>query len=111
MSRRLRTGLLVGLCACVVMATAAVIIVDALSRRPFRMTVRPLGGHAVVQFAQPDRKLVSPEFPVDLVAERTTSIDLRSDDIKLPGCRVKFRDTTLLPGRFRLSVGRTDFDL
>jgi hypothetical protein len=113
MSRSGKLALIAGvICSCLVLVTAAAKIAgDAFGRRPFRMTVRPVDGHSVVQFAQPDRGLSSPEFPADLVIEQAHSVDLRSGQVAVPGCRVEFYDTTILPGRFRLWVGRTHFDV
>lgn len=113
MSRRIKVmRFALGVCSCLVMlALAAVIVRDVFSGQPFRMTVRPANGHAVVQFTQPDRKLSSPEYRADVLIEKSYAVDLRSGEVAVPGCKIEFYDTTLLPGRFQLWVGRTFFDV
>lgn len=113
MSRRAKATLITtGICACLVLwAAAGWAVRDALGGKPFRMMLKPAGDHAVVQFAQPDRELTSPEFPADLLIEEAHAVDLTSGNVAVPGCKVEFHDTTMLPGRFRLWIGRTHFDL
>lgn len=113
MSRRAKGTLIaIGIALCVaLLATASMAVRDAFGRQPFRMTLRPVDGHAVVRFTQPDRNLSSPEFPADLLIEEAHAVDLRSGNVAVPGCKVEFHDTTMLPGRFRLWIGRTYFDV
>jgi hypothetical protein len=90
---------------------AARSFVFALRGKPFRMTLTPASGRCLMQFSQPDRGLVSPMFIVDLPVGSPRAIELRSDAIPIPGCKVEFYDTTLLPGRFQLRVGKTLYDV
>lgn len=95
----------------VFMGLAFVLVVRSVQRSPFRMTLKPSNGRAVVQFGQPDRNLLSDEFNVELWLETPRTFDLRSGAISCPNVKVEFYDTTLLPGRFRIRVGRTLFDV
>ena len=99
-------------------AAVAVLLVSAgvgmflsLTRQPYLMTLTPAGGGCLMQFSQPDRGLVSPVFTVALPVETPRAIGLRSGTIPVPGCAVEFHDTTLLPGRFQLRVGKTLYDV
>jgi hypothetical protein len=104
--------LLFGLLAC---STAIVLVatfgIDAIQGEPYRMTLRRFNGQAVVQFAQVDLGLVSPEFPVNLPIETQQVVDLRSRDVSIPGCVVEFCDTTILPGRFQIRIGEVTYDV
>lgn len=113
MARRAKATLIaMGIGSCMaLLAGAALTVRDATNRQPFRMTLRPADGHAIVQFAQPDRGISSPEFAADLPIDEAHAVDLRSGEVAVPGCRVEFYDTTMLPGRFRLWIGRTYFDV
>jgi hypothetical protein len=77
---------------------------------PYRMILRPTGGRAVVQFLQPDRDVKSPEFPVNLAVDRSFEIVLNGD-VAIPGGEIEFSDTTFLPGRFKIRIGDTLFDV
>lgn len=78
---------------------------------PYRMTLRRVDGQTVVQFTRPGRRLVSPEFPVNLPLADPQVVELHSDDVPIHGCVVEFHDTTLLPGRFRIRIGDRLFDV
>lgn len=95
----------------VLMGLAFVSVLRSVQRSPFRMTLKPSDGHAVLQFGQPDRNLLSDEFNVELRLETARTFDLRSGTISFPNVTVEFYDTTRLPGRFRIRVGRTLFDV
>ncbi len=95
----------------VFMGLAFVLVVRSVQRSPFRMTLKPSNSHAVVQFGQPDRNLLSDEFNVELRLESPRTFDLQSGTISFPNVTVEFYDTTLLPGRFRIRVGGTLFDV
>lgn len=113
MSRRAKATLIatgISLCMALV-AGAALTVRKAFGHEPFRMTLRPVDGHALVQFSHPDQGLSSPEFRADLPLDEAHAINLRSGEVRVPGCRVEFYDTSILPGRFRLWVGRTYFDV
>ena len=112
MSRRKRVALLVvGVYACVALMGFVAHAVGTLHREPFRLSLEPADGRTVVRFSQPDRGLVSPDFPVDLEIEAPTVVDLRSGAATIPGSTIEFSDTTMWPGRFRIRVGRTLFDV
>ena len=95
----------------VAMIVAGVVLWSEINGEPFRMTLRPAGDQATVQFEQPDRDLVSPEFPVKLAVQARQVADLRSKKLSIPGCTVEFRDTTIMPGRFQVRVGTVLYDV
>jgi hypothetical protein len=82
-----------------------------LDDEPYRLTIRPIDGVAEVQFRQPGPHLVSPQFRVDLELESPLTLVLDSCDVKIPGGSIEFCDTSPLPGRFRMTIGRTAFDV
>ena len=84
---------------------------EALQGEPFQMVLKSDGGHSLVQFIQPDRSLISREFPVDLVLDSPQEFELCSNEISLPGCTIEFSDTTMLPGRFQIRIGHALFDV
>ena len=79
--------------------------------RPYRMIVQPAGDHALVTFVNPDLRCCTEEFIVDIQIEREVVVDLDGDEPPVPNTRILFQDLTLTPGRVRLRVGATDFDL
>lgn len=87
------------------------VIVRSVNKDPFRMTLTPNGTRTVVQFAQPGKYLLSEEFTVDLSVAASQTIDLRSSTIPIPGVAIDFHDTTILPGRFTVQIGGTEFDV
>lgn len=95
----------------VLMGLACVLVLRSVQGSPYRMTLKPSDGRAVVQFEQPDRNLLSDEFEIELKLETPRTFELRSGTIPFPDVTVEFHDTTLLPGRFRLRVGNTVFDV
>lgn len=109
-----RRLILTALIASVAVASATIgvaFVIASVQGAPFRMTLKSVNGLTVVQFAQPDRNLVSDEFPVDLVLDKPQTVELRSGQIAIPGITVDFYDITLLPGRFQIRVGRSQFDI
>ena len=100
-----------GLASIATMLAAAKFAMNAIQGAPYEMTLRRSHGRAVVQFARPDRRLVSPEFPINLPIEESRVAILRSDDVAIPNCVVEFYDTTILPGRFKIRIGDTLFDV
>lgn len=95
----------------VLMGLACVLVVRSVQGSPYRMTLKPSDGYAVVQFEQPERNLLSDEFKVELKLEAPRTFELRSGTIPFPDVTVEFHDTTLQPGRFRIRVGSTVFDV
>jgi hypothetical protein len=85
--------------------------IDAIQGEPYRMTLRRVNGQSIVQFAQVDIGSVSPQFPVNLPIETQQVVDLRSEDVSIPGCVVEFCDTTMLPGRFKIRIGEVTYDV
>jgi hypothetical protein len=104
---------------CLAMLAAMVLIVlfaivgfELLQREPYRLTLkRRADGQVVAQFARPDLKMVSPEFPIDLPIGEPHAAILRSRELSIPGCIIEFCDTTILPGRFRVRIGKSLFDV
>jgi hypothetical protein len=82
-----------------------------LDRAPFRMELTPGEGQAVVRFYQPSARLQSRDFAVDLELDRPVVLTLDSADVPVPGGAIEFMDPFALPGRVKLRVGRTSFDL
>ncbi|WP_435016215.1 hypothetical protein TA3x_003779 [Tundrisphaera sp. TA3] len=87
------------------------IVVESIQGEPYQMMLRNADGRAVVQFSQPDRGLVSPEFPIDIPIETPRVAVLRSERLDVPGCEVEFFDPTILPGRFQIRIGKVLFDV
>ena len=82
-----------------------------INGRPFEMRLFPNDGNTTVQFAMPSKGLVSPTFPVNLSLDQAKTLELRSDSIPIEGCAVEARDTTVLPGMYRIRIGTTHFYL
>jgi hypothetical protein len=78
---------------------------------PFEMRVSPTNRGAIVQFSMPSKRLISPEFPVDIKVDQTHQFELRSGTIPIQGCVVESYDVTMLPGMYRIRVGSTQFYL
>ncbi len=87
------------------------LMIRALGGEPFRMTVEPDDGQAIVQFVQPDAGLISESFQVKIRCEKHEEIVLSSASAKIPGGEIEFADTTLLPGRFMIRIGGSRFDV
>jgi hypothetical protein len=92
-----------------VFATKA--IREWVSKAPFQMVIEPSGDRAVVQFTRPDFGLISKSFPIELHLEKRQQITLDSPATTVPGGRIEFADTTILPGHFRIRVGESLFDI
>jgi len=82
-----------------------------LDRPPYRMTLRPLAGQAVVQFKQRDRGWVTAEIPVDIALDGTWIIDLRGEEVAIPGFYIEFFDNAPSPGNFRMRIGSTRLEI
>jgi hypothetical protein len=78
---------------------------------PYRMEVQQTQGKGTVEFRQEDTGIVTARHPVKLPVDGTWIIDLRTDVIPVPGCTVEFFDSAPLPGRFRIRIGETKFDV
>lgn len=86
--------------------------IDLFDGEAYRLTLeRRADGQVVAQFTRPDFKLASPEFPVDLPIDKPQAAVLRSHELSIPGCIIEFCDTTTLPGRFRVRIGKSLFDV
>jgi hypothetical protein len=75
------------------------------------MIVEPNDGHATVQFMQPGTGLISKSFSIDGQFEGREVVVLDSPTVTIPGGRIDFADTTLMPGRFTIRLGETIFDV
>jgi hypothetical protein len=89
----------------------ATVGIDAIQGEPYRMVVRCAEGQTLVQFLRTDEGLASPEFRVNMPAASPQEVDLRSGNSVIPGCSIEFSDTTILPGRFKIRIGTTLFDV
>ncbi|MBD3672296.1 MAG: hypothetical protein HUJ26_02110 [Planctomycetaceae bacterium] len=85
--------------------------INSIQGEPFQLRVIPEGEHCRIQFIQPDRHLVSPEFSIDLEVSKSQTVELRSADIPITGMTVEFHAPTLLPGRFQIRIGQQLFDV
>ena len=52
---------------------------------PYRMTIKPFQGRGKVQFFEPGRRLVSPEFDVDFPFQTSHVVILDSPIVMIPG--------------------------
>jgi hypothetical protein len=96
--------------AAALLATA-VVVRALIGDRPYHMTILPTKGRALVEISHPASGLIAPRFRVDLVARHAHRIVLRSKDDAIPGGSIELADTTSLPGRFRIRIGGTCFEV
>jgi hypothetical protein len=94
-----------------VLGVIAVWVWHSLNGPPFQMVVEPNGDYATVQFRQVGAGLASNRFRVDGHFEKREVVILDSPAVTIPGGRIEFADTTLMPGRFTIRIGRTVFDV
>jgi hypothetical protein len=78
---------------------------------PYRIELTPRDGLSIVRFYQPSRRLVSPEFLVDLRLERSVVVVLDSGNVSIPGGSIEFYDFAPSPGRVKLRLGNKLFDV
>jgi hypothetical protein len=88
-------------------------MLKSLNGPPFQLVVEQNDDHATVQFMQAQTGLISKVFPIDIDRhfEGRQVVVLDSASVIIPGGRIEFADTTLLPGRFTIRVGQTVFDV
>jgi hypothetical protein len=82
-----------------------------LDGEPYTMTITPFEGGAQIQFLEPSAHYVSPVFKVDVPFQSPYVVKLDSDELPIPGATIEFSDTTPMPGRFKIRVGQTLFDI
>lgn len=92
-------------------ALLALMLTGAFGAPAYRMVLKPEGQETVVRFYWPEKGFVSPPFrvPVKIPARQTVVLD--SDDAAIPHGQVEFADRTAPPGRFKIRVGETLFDV
>jgi hypothetical protein len=78
---------------------------------PFQMVIEPGDDQATVQFSNPGSGRRSQQFPVEVNCEQRQVVILDSPSVTIPGGRIEFADTTLLPGRFQIRFGEKVFDV
>ncbi|MSR56700.1 MAG: hypothetical protein EXS05_03385 [Planctomycetaceae bacterium] len=93
------------------MVAATLLLLQEVNGPPFRLIIEPENDHASVQFTQPNARLVSRSFPINLHFDERHEVILDSASVSIPGGRVEFADTTILPGRFKVRFGETLFDV
>jgi hypothetical protein len=98
-----------GAIAVLVIATPA--IWKSLNGPPFQMVVEPGNDHATVQFFQTAAGRASKPFRIDGHFQKREVVILDSPEVTIPGGRIEFADTTLLPGRFTIRLGQAVFDV
>jgi len=86
-------------------------IINFVQGSPFQMIIQPAGSGASVQFVQPGKQLASPLFPVAVPTSGPQIIILSSSRVTIPRGKITFCDTTLLPGRFQIQFGESQFDV
>ena len=78
---------------------------------PFRIAFTPEPDTTVVQFTYPAEHLQSPIFRVPKFVDDPFESELTSTETILPNATIEFADTTIMPGRFKIRVGDSLFDI
>ena len=89
----------------------ATTVFDAIQGEPFKMSLWSEKGESFVQFGLPAEGLTSRKFPVKVPVDAPQVVDLRSRSSAIPGCKIEFFDTTILPGRFKIRIGASLYDV
>jgi|GEM_PF-2859517 len=110
-ARELAIGILVCCSSLLILFLFTKLAILSVSEPPFRMILEPAGDHAVVRFISPGPGLSSDQFPVSLPISERQEIVLDSERVLIPGGRVVFSDTTILPGRFTIQIGDMLFEI
>ncbi len=87
-----------------------------LANRPAFVMVVTAGTKATtVKFVQPrgfdNPRMVSPDFLVEAAVAQSIELDIRDVEKSLPGAKIEFSDTTILPGRIRIRYCGRTFDV
>jgi hypothetical protein len=98
-------------CGVVLLAFGTLLIRESVNEPPYRLIVEPNDGHSRVQFRQPGVGLVSDWFLIKMAFAERLEVTLDSISAPIPGGRIQFADTTILPGRFQLQIADDNFDL
>jgi hypothetical protein len=75
------------------------------------MVLKPAGRETVVRFRWPEKGFVSPPFRVPVETSARSVIVLDSDDAMIPHGEIESADRSTSPGRFKIRVGETLFDV
>lgn len=102
---------LVGACGVALLVVVTPMIRRSVSGPPFRLVIEPAGDQAHVTFLRPGTGLKSRDFAVNMNISKRCEVVLESAAVQIPGGRIEFADTTVLPGRFRLRLGDSRFDV
>ena len=94
-----------------VMFIVAPLYLKSLDGPPFQMVVEPVDDHGAVQFAQVGTGRISQTFQIDSRFETRQVVVLDSAAATIPGGQIEFADITLMPGRFKIRVGQSLFDV
>jgi hypothetical protein len=109
--RRMLLIWLGGMCCIAIFLVTAAMVIPSVQGSPFEMVLEPSGSGGTVQFVQHERGLVSARFPINVPVARSETIVLDSDRAPIPQGTIGFSDTTVLPGRFKISFGGSEFDV
>jgi hypothetical protein len=92
-------------------ALLALMLTGAFGGPAYRLVLQPAGQEAVVRFRWPEKGFASPPFrvPVEIPARQVIVLD--ADNVAIPHGKVEFADRTTAPGRFKIRVGETLFDV
>ena len=77
----------------------------------YRVTIEGSGGRTLVRFAQPEARLVSPDFFVAGAPSATGTFMVGPGRVMIPGCEHEFWDHSPMGGRQKLRIGGVLFDL
>jgi hypothetical protein len=92
----------------------SVVLIRYVQGPPFVLRITPTAGGAMVQVQCDTReagKLVSPRFDVPGHYAEGCEVVLSSRHVVIPGGKVKFADTSILPGRFTIQFGTVELDV
>ena len=113
MSRRTLIAV-VALAMVVAFVGGSVVLIKYVQGAPFVLRITPTANGAIVEVRCDTReggKLVSPRFDVPGHYSESCEVVLSSRHVVIPGGKVKFADTTILPGRFTIQLGRVELDV
>ena len=108
---RIARRLWIVIAAAVVVVAASLIVRQMVGRQPYHMVIQPDDDHAVVHFFQPGKGLISRSIRLDIPVQKRENVVLDSPSTAIPGGRIEFADTTILPGRFKIRIAETLFDV
>jgi hypothetical protein len=113
LSRKLLIAI-VALGAVAAFVGGSVVLIKYVQGAPFVLRITPTASGANVQVRYDTReggKLISPRIEVPGHFPEACEVVLSSRHVVIPGGKVKFADTTILPGRFTIQLGKVELDV